>query len=290
MEIKGKVTLITGASRGLGVDMADEFGKRGARLALAARSKSELEAVRDQLSSRGVEVIAVPTDVSDLGSLEKLVAAVEEKLGPIDILVNNAGIESVEDFEKSGIEESLQIIDVNVKGLIALTRLVLPSMVERRTGQIVNIASMAGLLPVPHNSVYSASKHAIVGFSRSLRLEMAEFGVGVSVVCPGFVDGGMFAQWGRPAPASAGSVSPLRVALATVEAATRNTPEIKVNSALGKSAPTIHAISPKFSGWLIERLGVAKFLRDQAQVNGAKKQNETIRLQEPAKAPAKSRS
>lgn len=267
MQINDKVVLITGASRGLGVDMANEFAERGARLALAARSANELESVRNGLVEKGVTAIAIPTDVADRESLATLVDKVHADLGPIDILINNAGIESVEEFEEMELNLIEQIINVNVTGLIELTRLVLPSMIERGTGQIVNIASMAGLVPVPHNSVYSASKHAVVGFSHSLRLEVAEHGVGVSVVCPGFVDGGMFARWGRAAPNAAGSVTPKAVAKATIDATVNNKPEIKVNSVLGKLSPTIHSISPSTSGFLMTKTGVADFLRKQAAIN-----------------------
>ncbi|MCA1840548.1 MAG: SDR family NAD(P)-dependent oxidoreductase [Actinomycetota bacterium] len=283
MELKGKGVLITGASRGLGVEMARQFGKQGARLAIAARSKGELEQVASALQAEGISTTAIPTDVGDRSSLEALVAQATLNLGGIDVLVNNAGVEQVYDFEEMNLDLIEQIIQVNVTGLIALTRLVSPAMIDRRSGHIVNISSMAGLLPVPHNSVYSASKHAVVGFSRSLRLELAEHGVGVSVVCPGFVEGGMFERWGRPAPSAAGAVSVDAVAKATVGAVINNSAEVKVNSALGKLGPVIHALSPSVSGGLIHRTGVAKFLKSQAELN--KRQESTITLDAPVETP-----
>ena len=267
MQVKDKVVLITGASRGLGVEMARHFGRAGARLALAARSQTDLEQVRQSLQDEGVEAAVFPADVSDRAATQRLVADVTGRLGPIDILINNAGIEQVVEFERMDLDRLAQIIDVNVKGLITLTRLVVPQMIDRRSGQIVNIASMAGLVPVPHNTVYATSKHAVVGFSRSLRLELAEHGVGVSVVCPGFVDGGMFERWGRPAPSAAGAVSVVDVAKATLKAAQTNRGELKVNSALGKLGPVLQAVSPSFSAKMLERTGVAGFLRKQAEIN-----------------------
>lgn len=267
MNIKDKVVLITGASRGLGVGIANEFAGHGSRLCLAARSKDELEGVRKTIERGGAEAIAIVADVSDPTSLESLVGETLQRLGPIDVLVNNAGIESVCEFEDMSAELAARIIEVNVKGLIWLTRLVAPEMVQRRSGHIVNIASMAGLLPVPHNTVYSASKHAVVGFSRSLRLELGDHGVGVSVVCPGFVRAGMFATWGRRAPSSAGSVSSEDVARATVSAVINNSAEVKVNKTFGKFGPTVHAISPRLSGFLMSKTGVSAFLREQAALN-----------------------
>lgn len=262
-----KVVLITGASRGIGVDIAHAFGKQGSRLALAARSADDLEKVRIDLEAAGVEAIAVPTDVSDLASLEALVATVTGKLGSIDVLVNNAGVEEVCEFETMPPDDIEWIIKVNVTGLIWLTRLVVPSMIERRWGHIVNMASMAGLVAVPHNSVYSSSKHAVVGVSRSLRVELAEHNIGVSVVCPGFVEGGMFAQWGRKAPAMAGSVTTQKVADAVVAAVLRDKAEINVNKGLGKIADWFQASMPETYYGILRRTGVSGFLRDQARIN-----------------------
>src|SRR5439155_5325386 len=209
--LNDKVVVITGASRGLGVDMARAFAKEGSRLALAARSGSELEKVRDELTAAGAKAIAVPTDVGDIASLRALVKETESSLGPLDVLVNNAGIEEVCDFETMDLEYMEQMLSVNVLGLMWLTRLVVPSMIARGAGHVCNIASLAGVTPVPHNTVYATTKHAVVGFSRSLRMELADQGVEVSVVCPGFVEGGMFERWGRQPPKAAGAVTSQQV-------------------------------------------------------------------------------
>ena len=286
MEVKGKGVLITGASRGLGVQMARQFGLAGARIALAARSTEELELVRESLEAEGITAFAIPADVSSRASLEILVHEATKVLGSIDVLVNNAGVEQVYDFEKMDFDQIEQIVTVNVTGLLTLTRMVVPLMIEKGSGHIVNISSMAGLLPVPHNSVYSASKHAVVGFSRSLRLELAEHRIGVSVVCPGFVEGGMFERWGRPAPAAAGAVSVDAVAKATLGAVINNSAEVKVNSPLGKMGPLLHAISPSLSGSIMQRTGVSGFLRSQAELNA---EDETIVLDDiETKEPSKS--
>ena len=266
MDIKNKVVLITGASRGLGVDMALEFAAKGSRLALAARSAEGLEETAASIGNQA-EVITIPTDVSDLTSLKGLTDAVQNKLGDIDVLVNNAGLEKVWDFEDMDLAEVEQLVAVNVTGLMWLTRLVLPAMIERRSGHIVNIASTAGLVPVPHNTVYSATKHAVVGFSHSLRMEMLDHGVGVSVVCPGFVNAGMFAEWGRRPPGVSKLNDTKDVARATVDAVLRNRPEVVIDGGPQRIGDVLQAISPTIATHTYRLSGALKYLRDQARIN-----------------------
>ena len=262
--LKGKVVLLTGASRGLGVDMAAKFAETGARLALAARSEVELKEVADKMAQLGAEVLVVPTDVVDDSSLQALVDRVTSEWGGIDVLINNAGVEKPYEFERLSLDEIDWILDVNVHGLMHLTRMVIPQMIERRSGHIVNIASMAGLVGIPHNSIYSSSKHAVVGFSRSLRLEMKDHGIGVSVVCPGFVQGGMFLEVGRKPPTMAGWVSSDRVAKTVVKAVKDNASEINVNKGLGMITDWFMAIAPNLTGWMMDRTGVVAFYREVA--------------------------
>jgi short-subunit dehydrogenase len=269
-QLTDRVVLITGASRGLGVEMARRFGSAGARLALAARSGSDLEKVRAEMEEHGAKAIAVPADVSDLESLRAMLKEVEKALGPVDVLVNNAGIEEVNDFENVSLERMEQLVQVNLIGPLWLSRLVIPSMIERRTGHICNISSLAGVTPVPHNAVYAATKHGLVGLSRSLRMELEEHGIEVSVVCPGFVEGGMFEKWGRPALKSAGAVTPEQVADAVLKAVTQNKGEIVVTKGLGKIADVTFAAAPEFAAKIMKRVGGAKFLADQAKINAEK--------------------
>jgi len=269
--LKDKVVLITGASRGLGVDMAHRFAQEGAKLALAARSGADLETVRGELQSKGATAIATPADVGDLASLGALVKEVESSLGPIDVLVNNAGLEMVYDFEATPPERIEEIVAVNVLGVLWLSRLVAPGMIARGRGHICNIASLAGVTPVPHNTTYAATKHAVVGFSRSLRIELAEHGVEVSCVCPGFVEGGMFLKWGRPAPKAAGSVTSADVADAVAKAVLNNKGEVLVTKGLGKIADVTFAMMPEFSAKIMKRTGAAGFLEEQAKINAEKR-------------------
>jgi uncharacterized protein len=180
------------------------------------------------------------------------------------VLVNNAGIERYTDFHSYDLDMIEKIIRVNVIAAEVLTRLVLPGMIDRARGHIVNISSVAGKSAVPYNVVYSSSKHALVGFSWSLRQEVKPYGVGVSVVCPGFVrESGMFADWGGGVepPGMTKSVSPERVAKATVEAIERDKGDVVIGPALLKISDVVHAISPSVAGWIGRNSGAYRFLR-----------------------------
>jgi short-subunit dehydrogenase len=266
-QLKDKVVVITGASRGLGVDMARAFAKEGSKIALAARSGSELETVKAELEAQDATALAVPTDVGDIASLRALVKETESSLGPIDVLVNNAGIEEVCDFETMDLEYMEQMLSVNVLGLMWLTRLVVPGMIARGSGHVCNISSLAGLTPVPHNTVYATTKHAVFGFSRSLRVELADQGVEVSVVCPGFVSGGMFERWGRAAPKVTGSVTPEQVSKAVIKAVKNNKGEIIVARGLAKVADVTFAMMPEISATVMRKTGAAAFIEEQAKIN-----------------------
>ena len=263
MELAGKNAIVTGASRGLGVFIAQHLAVKGVNVALAARSAEELDDVARRVGTGTVRAVAIPTDVSRNEDLETLVEKATAELGPIDILVNNAGIEHYVDFPSVDPGLIEKIMRVNYLAPAYLTRLVLPSMIERRRGHVVNIASVAGKTAVPFNSIYSSSKHALVGLSWSLREEMRPHNVGVSVVCPGFVaEAGMFADWshGRKPPGLTRAVPPERVADATIAAIEKNKAEIIVATGLTKVVDVFHALSPAFTTAIARRSGAYRFL------------------------------
>ena len=266
MDLKNRVAIVTGASRGLGVRMAEALARRGANVALAARSADDLERTADTVRALGVDVAAIPTDVNKRSDQKNLVKKTTEQLGPPDVLVNNAGVEQLAHFHEMSLDEIENIIATNVIALEMLTRQVLPGMIERRRGHIVNIASMAGKISVPYNTVYSSSKHAVVGFSWSLREEVRRFGVGVSAICPGFVaDEGMFASWsGGDPPKMSSTVSPQDVAAATVKAIEKNKAEICVIDGVGKIADVPYALSPDLGMSITRKIGVYRFLSKAA--------------------------
>jgi NAD(P)-dependent dehydrogenase (short-subunit alcohol dehydrogenase family) len=186
-DLRGKTVLIAGGSRGLGLALAREFARAGARLTLAARDPATLERARAGLAADGAEVLAVPCDVGDRARVEELARAAVERFGPVDVLVNNAGIIQVGPLETMTPDDFEEALRVHFWGPLYATLAVLPAMRERRQGRIVNISSIGGKLSVPHLLPYAASKFALTGLSEGLRAELARDGVAVTTVCPGLM-------------------------------------------------------------------------------------------------------
>lgn len=271
MDLRNSVGILTGASRGIGVYLAEALAREGVHLALAARSAEDLEVTAKRLEGFGIRTTTVRTDVTNPSDLENLVDRATNDLGPVDILVNNAGVEQYQPYQEYEFDMIEKIMKTNVIAAQWLTRMVLPGMVERHRGHIVNIASMAGKMAVPYNAVYSASKHALVGFSWSLHEEMLKHNVGVSAICPGFVaDAGMFADWsqGKRPPGVAGTVEPETVAVKTIEAIKKNKAEVMVAPPvmkISKAAPyeLVAAIARRTGGYdFLEKVAV-KAWRDK---------------------------
>ena len=185
--IAGKVALITGAGRGIGRATAIAFAQEGIHVGLVGRSLENLQKVSEELSRYDVKVAVAAADVADLNSITSAVESIRGELGPIDILVNNAGISKFGGFMDLTPEEWTNIIDVNVKGVYYTTRAVLPEMIERNTGDIINISSTAGQKGAPVTSAYSASKAAVIGLSESLMLEVRKKNIRVVTLTPSTV-------------------------------------------------------------------------------------------------------
>ncbi len=267
MKLHNRIGIVTGASRGIGVHLAEALAAKGVHLAVAARSTDDLAETVARVQRRGVRAIAVGTDVTKRGDLERLVERTEQELGPPDLLVNNAGVQKVERFERYEPDDISWIIGTNVIALETLTRLVLPGMVARRRGHVCNMASLSGRTAYPYNTVYASSKHAVVGFSWSLREEMRPYGVEVSVVCPGFVsDEGMFARRhpNDPPPAIARTVTPAQVATKTIEAIENNRAEVIVTRGLGNVVDVFHALSPDTTARIQRRAGLFGYVEREA--------------------------
>jgi short-subunit dehydrogenase len=188
MDIKGKVVIVTGASSGIGEATAREFGREGAKVVLAARRVDRLQSLAGEIEAMDTEAFVVQADLSKLEDIQKLVEQTLEKFGRIDVLVNNAGFGRLDWLENLDPVKDIQAqIDVNVMGVIQTTRQVLPVMIKQRSGSIVNMCSMAGLVGTPTYTIYAASKHAVHGFSEALRREVKPWGIDVSLVYPGGV-------------------------------------------------------------------------------------------------------
>ncbi|MFJ7977123.1 3-ketoacyl-ACP reductase [Peribacillus sp. NPDC096379] len=185
--IAGKVALITGAGRGIGRATAVAFAREGIHVGLVGRTLENLQQVAEELKQYDVKVAIASATVADLDSITTAVESIRGELGPIDILVNNAGISKFGNFMDLTPEEWTNIIDVNVKGVYYTTRAVLPEMIERNTGDIINISSTAGQKGAPITSAYSASKAAVIGLSESLMLEVRKKNIRVTTLTPSTV-------------------------------------------------------------------------------------------------------
>lgn len=197
--LQGKVVLITGGSRGLGLAMAEEFGRRGARLVLTARDPNELERARTLLVRRRVvrdesDVLVIPADLRDVSQVEQMVQRATSAFGEINILVNNAGIITVGPVENQTAQDFREVMEANFFTGLHCSLAILPQMLRRRGGSIVNIASIGGKIPVPHLLPYTASKFAAVGFSQGLNAELRSKGIHVLTVCPGLMRTGSHLQ------------------------------------------------------------------------------------------------
>ncbi|MFY0802030.1 3-ketoacyl-ACP reductase [Peribacillus frigoritolerans] len=187
ISLKGKTALITGAGRGIGRATAIALAKEGVHLGLIGLTMSNLEKVTAELEQYDVNVSAATADVANLEAVHQAVEHIKSDLGPIDILINNAGIAKFGGFLDLTPEEWENIIQVNLMGVYNVTRAVLPDMIERKSGDIVNISSTAGQKGAPVTSAYSASKFAVLGLTESLMLEVRKHNIRVTALTPSTV-------------------------------------------------------------------------------------------------------
>ncbi|MGI8741433.1 MAG: SDR family NAD(P)-dependent oxidoreductase [Bryobacteraceae bacterium] len=187
IDLRGKVVFITGGSRGLGLQLAREFGTEGCQLVICARDSDELDRARKDLEARGVPCQAITCDVSDRAQVDRTVAETIGRFGRIDVLVNNAGVIQVGPLEEMTIADFETAMGVIFWGTLYTTLAALPHMRQRRQGRIVNITSIGGKVSVPHLVPYSCAKFAAVALSEGLRAELASYGIKVVTIVPGLM-------------------------------------------------------------------------------------------------------
>jgi short-subunit dehydrogenase len=189
-DLRGKVAIVTGGSRGIGLEIARELARRGARLAICARNERELREAQEELEREGAEVLAMTCDITQQDEISDFVFQTRQRFGPIDVLVNNAGIITVGPVSHMTLADYRDSMDINFEAPLLFLLEIMPEMRGRRSGRIVNITSFGGKVAVPHLAPYCASKFALVGLSETLRMELADDGIFVTTVCPGLTRSG----------------------------------------------------------------------------------------------------
>ena len=185
--LPGKVALVTGASSGIGEAVGRALARAGMKVALAARREDLLQANAEKICQAGGQALAIPADLHRPDAPAALLDRVLREWGQIDLLVNSAGVTYDEPLVKVNPARLRDEIDINLTAVVACSQAVLKPMLKQRSGHIINVASIAGLIGLPGNSIYSAAKYGVVGFSEGLGREVRRYGVYVSAFCPGFV-------------------------------------------------------------------------------------------------------
>ena len=189
-QLKNKTVFVTGASSGFGKEIAAAFAKKGSRLIIAARRAQRIKETAAELKKRyGIEVLAMTLDVRKKSDVAKSLSSLPVKWRDIDILVNNAGLSrGLDKLQEGSIRDWDEMIDTNVKGLLYITRAVLPNMMKRNSGHIVNIGSIAGHEVYPKGNVYCASKHAVDAITKGIRLDVVDTDIRVTTIDPGLAE------------------------------------------------------------------------------------------------------
>lgn len=256
MELRGSVALVTGASAGIGLEIAEQLAAEGTHLVLAARNRERLAELANRLSSTGIKAIDVPTDVSRSEDLSRLTEAALAEFGRIDVLVNNAGVECFDYFERLSPTQIIATVQTNLTGAIQLTHLVVPSMLQQQRGAVINMASTAGKHCPAFESVYGATKAGLIGFTQGLRGEYERQGISVSAVCPGFTrNGGIFERMrkagAKKPPFALGSTDAQAVAATVRRAIREGGPEYIVNRPPVRPAIVFREMFPRLGEKLI---------------------------------------
>jgi len=254
-----RIVLITGAARGIGAACADAFARAGARVAVCDIDIAGADATARQLQQAGGTARPWRLDVRDRSDWERVLAKITSTWGPVDVLIGNAGIMPVGPVLEIPEAVDRRQVEVNLNGIIHGVHTVLPTMLERHSGHIVNIASLAGRIPTPYGAVYAATKFGVVGFTEALRHELLETGIEITLVMPGFVETELISGLGRPAwPAPS---TPAEVASAILRGVDRKTRHVYLPWYGGLLSLLPWILPHWLSVWLAGLTGVRKLLK-----------------------------
>lgn len=263
--LAGQTVLLTGASGGLGTFMTHAFAERGLNLSLVAHPGAELEGLRKIVEERGGRAVCYNSDLRDPAQRRDVLERTRKELGAIDVLVNNAGVEFTSVYHDLTEENIREVLNVNLEAPMILSRLVLPEMLARKRGHIVNISSLAGKSGPAFQEPYAATKAALVAFTASLRATYRGSGVSASVVTPGFAEAGIYAKLkaesGCSAPVLLGTSAPGKIAQAVIRAIERDRPEIIVNPLPVRPLLAFTALFPSAGEWVVNQIGTNDFFR-----------------------------
>lgn len=271
-QISGANALVTGASGGIGAEIARRLAGEGVSLALSGRRKDALASVAAEVSALGASCVTIPADLRDREQVRALLHRAEAELGEIDLLINNAGVEGVSSFTSCSEQELSEMIEVNLTVPMLLTHAAVPAMLSKGRGHVVFISSLAGKVGPAYNQPYAASKAGLIALTQSLRAEYAGSPVGFSVVCPGFTAGdGMYqrmADQGHTSNWLVGETSTAKVAEAVVRAIKRDVPEIVESGAPIRPMLALQQLAPGIVERLAPHFGVTQMFSRVAESRG----------------------
>lgn len=260
--LRAKNAVLTGASRGLGPYIAKALAQEGVNLLLLARSLDKLKQVASELAGYGVNIDVAAADITSPDERRNIPKRARSVLGRVDILINNAAFKDMGSFAKQDTASISRTLDTNILAPMLITRELLPDMLERDEGYIVNVASLGGKVGYPFAAAYAASKGALIEWSLSLNEELRDSNVGTSVICPGFIsEDGMFARRKRGAPTMLKACHPEDVARAVIKAIKKRLPEVLVTGRPARPLIVLRAISPRVAYWLGRTLGLMDYTR-----------------------------
>jgi len=272
-QLSGATAILTGANGGLGTHLTRTLAAEGMNLLLVAFPGVGLQELRDAVRARAPRTEILVADLRCPEERARVVATADDCFGGADLLVNNAGVEFSAAFHELSLDQIHDVLRVNLEAPMDLSRRLLPGMLARGRGHIVNISSLAGKSGPGYQEPYAATKAGLSAFTLSLRSTYRGSGVSASAITPGFVEAGIYTRLkqhtGRAAPMLLGSCPPAAVCRAVLRAIRDDSPEIILNSHPMRPVLALMALSPRFGEWLTERIGVNEFFRLAARASSS---------------------
>jgi len=263
--LAGCTALVAGNSRSIGTPIVSSFCKERLNLVLAAPSEHDIDQMLGAISSARTKVLSVTTDFGNQNAITSLVDRAVNEFGSVDILVNNSILETIYPYHRLSLEEIDHALRVSLTAAMLLTATVLPLMLERQSGHIVNVCSLAGKTGPPCSEVYSAANAGLIAFTKSLRIEYRNSGISASAICPGFVDTEIYRHLRDAtkleAPGCLGTCSLEQIGEAVVKAIKQDMPEIIVSARLARLLTILAELSPRTGERIMQKLGVAEWFK-----------------------------